>query len=424
MKLFSIGVSRRRAAWLVLLLAAVIVGVVMSMKAPTIVQQSGDPGLPSSYPTARVAALERTLPTSGVQPALVVYSTRDSGALSPAQIAEIQRNAPVVFSALGPNGRYAGTDVSPDRTVAVSTVLVNTAGSDTTANAVVDKLRRLDLTVASGVVVHVTGGPAFTSDLTKVFSGANTTLLLTTALVVAALLLITYRSPILWIVPLLVVGTADLLTTQVVALLTQHVGIRVDQAASGITSVIVFGAGTDYALLLISRYRDQLRNTSDRFAAMRTAVGRTASAIISSAITVTASLLVLILCATESTRAIGFSAAVGIVIAMTFGLVVLPAGLVLSGRGIFWPFVPRADGGPTREGRIWGRIGRSASRHPGMVISLSLVTLVLLGLGSVGSSIGLAQPEQFTAMPESVLSQDIRATASPAGAAVPVRPLP
>ena len=419
MKSFSFGPSNRRTAWITLAVAAVVVGALMALKAPAIVQQSGDPGLPGSYQSAQVAALEKTLPSAGVQPALVVYSAPGSKTLSAGQIAELQQNAPTVFSSLGANARYAGTAVSPNGAVAVTTILITTSGNDNAVKAAVAKIRRLDGRVAPGLVVNVTGGPAFTTDLSNVFNGADTTLLIATTIVVAVLLILTYRSPILWVVPLLVVGTADLLTTQVVALVAGHVGVNVDQAAAGITSVIVFGAGTDYALLLISRYRDQLRSTSDRFAAMREAAGRTASAVLSSATTVAVSLLVLLLCATESTRAIGFSAAVGIVIAMIFGLVVLPAALVLGGSRIFWPFVPKA-GSVTRIDRgNWGRVGRAASRRPGVVIVVSLLLLIALAAGSLGSTIGLSQTQQFTARPESVVGQEILANGFPAGSTEP-----
>jgi putative drug exporter of the RND superfamily len=245
-------------------------------------------------------------------------------------------------------------------------------------------------------------------------------LLLATALVVAVLLLLTYRSPVLWIIPLLVVGLADGVTTQVVVLLAQHTSIRVDDAASGITSVIVFGAGTDYALLLISRYRDNLRHQQDRFAAMADALGSTGTSIVSSGATVTVSLLTLLLCHTRSLQAIGFSAAIGIVVAMIFALFVLPSALVVCGRGVFWPLVPKVGDETVHDGRIFGRIGAATRRSPILVVVLSTVFLVALSLGSIGAHVGLSQTEQFTARPESVVGQELLARSFPAGSSEPV----
>ena len=115
-----------------------------------------------------------------------------------------------------------------------------------------------------GVTSQVTGPAAIEADLAAVFEGADTNLLLVTAGVVALLLLITYRSPVLWLIPLTVVGVADRLAavtaTQVLAVLD----VAWDESTVGILSVLVFGAGTDYALLLISRYRDELRAPTTR----------------------------------------------------------------------------------------------------------------------------------------------------------------
>ena len=259
-----------------------------------------------------------------------------------------------------------------------------------------EHLFAVDHDVPGAVMAHLSG-----TFLTKVFEGADTTLLAATAGVVAILLLITYRSPWLWLVPLVVVGVAEQLTTRLVALLAPQFGIVVGPEAAGITSVLVFGAATDYVLLLIARYRDRLRQDDSRFHAMQVALRRTSEAIIASAATVTLALLTLLLAQQESLRGIGFSSAVGVVVAAVFGLFVLPAAMVVFGRGLFWPFVPRVGDQP-REGRFWGRIGELVQRRPNIVgIGASLV-LVVMALGSIGVSVGLSQNEQFRVKPEAV----------------------
>ena len=150
-----------------------------------------------------------------------------------------------------------------------------------------------------------------------------------------------------------------------VGALAGAVGLDVDASAAGIISVLVFGAGTNYALLLVARYRDELRRREDRFAAMDRALRTTTPAILASGGTVALSLLTLLLADLTSNRGLGFGGAVGVVTAMVFGLVVLPAALVLPGRWLFWPFVPRV-GDPTTAERagLWSRLGRLVVAAP------------------------------------------------------------
>ena len=143
------------------------------------------------------------------------------------------------------------------------------------------------------------------------------------------------------------------------------VGINLQQGqVTGIASVLVFGAATDYALLLIARYREELRREEDRFAAMRAALRRTAEPILASGGTVVLGVLTLLLSRAGDQPGAGVACATGVVFAMLSALFVLPAALVLFGRGLFWPFVPRV-GGPAREGRLWGRARRRRAAPPG-----------------------------------------------------------
>src|SRR5699024_11893273 len=127
------------------------------------------------------------------------------------------------------------------------------------------------------------------------FCASNLRRLIVTASVVALLLILTYRSPVLWLIPLLVVATADRLASVLVAMLTGALGLSLDGSTSGITSVLVFGAGTNYALLLVSRYREELRRDDNDRQALAHAVRRAAPAILASNITVVLSLLTLLL---------------------------------------------------------------------------------------------------------------------------------
>ena len=191
------------------------------------------------------------------------------------------------------------------------------------------------------IAVEVTGGPAFAADIANAMSSANITLLVVTASVVAVLLVVTYRSPILWLVPLAVIGFADGLSTALGTTVSRFTGLTFDGATAGITSVLVFGAGTNYALLLISRYREELTGTDDHRLALRTAVSRAGPAIVASNATVVLALLTLVFAAAPATRSLGVHAACGLVVAVLLVLLVLPPLLSLFGTRLFWPFIPR-----------------------------------------------------------------------------------
>ena len=410
-------VARRRNAYFLLGLVIVLVGAIFAAPAPTPVAALVSSGLPKSYQSAEAELRQQSLPSEGVAPAIVVYSREDGTALDPQDQDAVTARA-AALAPLGVGGQASPPVYSPDGKVAIVSVPVDTTNDDAVSPKVAEIRTTAAADLPSGMRAQVTGGPAITADLTKVFDGADTTLLIATASVVALLLLITYRSPWLWLVPLFVVGIAEQTTTKLVELLAPHVGIVVDPAASGITSVLVFGAATDYALLLIARYRDQLRQEDSRFHAMQTALRRTSEPILASAATVTLALLALLLAQQESLRAIGFSSAVGVVVAMLAGLFVLPAAMVIFGRGLFWPFVPRVGDTP-REGKFWGRIGESVRRRPHLVGIGATLVLVILAVGAVGLQVGLSQNEQFRVKPEAVLGQETLANSFPAGSSAP-----
>src|SRR4029078_1553078 len=153
------------------------------------------------------------------------------------------------------------------------------------------------------------------------------------------LLLIVYRSPIFWFFPLFAVGMAELATRGGGDGLTE-IGVPVNGHSAGILPVLVFGAGTDYALLLVARYREELRLHEDKHEAMGQARRRAGPAIVASGLTVIAALLCLTIAQVEGTAGLGPIGATGIAVAMISMLTLLPASLVIAGRWAFWPFVP------------------------------------------------------------------------------------
>ncbi|GAA0263237.1 MMPL family transporter [Cryptosporangium japonicum] len=405
-------VTGRRSAWLVLLLAVLLSGLVIAFGGSA--ENSNEPtaALPSSADSSQVAELQKKLPSGETNPALILYA-RDGAPLTQADTTAIDADAKA-FKGSPPI-------YSPDRTAALVAVpFAADLENDVVIDRVTDLREKAKADLPDGLTAQVTGGAGFRADIASSFSGANFKLLAVTAGVVAALLLITYRSPILWLVPLAVVGTADVVAGSVIALMSRATGLNIDPSTTGIVDVLVFGAGTDYALLLIARYREELRLTEDRREAMRKALRSGGGAIVASAVTVTLSLLTLALAILENDRAIGLAGAIGIVVAATFGLIVLPAALVVCGRGLFWPFVPKVGDQDKARTGAWARVAHGVARRPVAVIAFSVVLLGVLSAGLVDARLGLSQADQFRVEAESVDGLKALARYYPAGATDPV----
>ncbi|MGC4758728.1 MMPL family transporter [Micromonospora trifolii] len=419
MSVFTRVARGRLAAWLTVAAAIVVGAAVFGTPQPDNPEPVSATGLSVQWQSTQVQRLQDQLPSRDVQPAIVVISRGDGGALSETDRTTVGARADDLRRfAVG--GQVSPAQISPDGAVALVAVPLDTAGGQEVVTDTVTQLRATLADLPDGLTAEVTGAPAFTADLSSVFDGADVTLLVVTAAVVALLLLITYRSPFLWIVPLAVVAATEQLTLRAVDVIVPGVGINLQQGqVTGIASVLVFGAATDYALLLIARYREELRRESDRFAAMRAALRRTAEPILASGGTVVLGVLTLLLSEQETNQALAVACATGVVFAMLSALFVLPAVLVLFGRGLFWPFVPRV-GGPVREGRLWGRLGAAVQRRPVVVATLATVLLGGLALGGLGIRTGLSETEQFRAEPEAVTGAQTLARAFPAGSTQPV----
>ncbi|WP_433386548.1 MMPL family transporter [Micromonospora sp. KLBMP9576] len=419
MSVFTRVVRGRQAAWLTVLAAIVFGAIVFGLPKPDNPAPVSSTGLSVQWQSTQAERLQEQLPSRDVQPALVVVSRTDRAALTEVDRAALtEQSGELRQFAVG--GGVSPPQVSPDGTVALVAVPLSTVGGQEETSARIDQLRTALDDVPAGLNVEVTGGPAFATDLTKVFAGADITLLAVTASVVALLLLITYRSPFLWIVPLVVVAATEQLTLRALETAVPAFGInQPGGAVTGIASVLVFGAATNYALLLIARYREELRREEDRFVAMRAALRRVAEPIIASGSTVVLGVLTLLLSEQELNRALAIACATGVILAMLSALFVLPAALLIFGRGLFWPFVPRV-GSAAREGRLWGRLGAAVERRPVPVALLATLLLAGLALGGLGIRSGLSETEQFRVKPEAVAGAETLARSFPAGTTQPV----
>ncbi len=419
MRRLTTFITARRTSWIVLVLAALAAGAVFALGSGASGDSSPGVGLPESAESAQVAALQDGLPGADGTSALLVFS-RDGGTLSESDVAAVAETASGLTD-LSSDGFVPPPTVSEDKTAALVAVpLDELADVEAQADRAAELRTIANENLPDGMTALLTGPEGFAVDVAAVFKGADFTLLLTTVIVVAVLLLVTYRSPWLWLVPLTVVGLADGLASIVATRVAALAGITLDASVTGILSVLVFGAGTNYALLLIARYRDELRTHEDRREAMATALRGAGPAIIASGSTVVLSLLTLLFATLQGNRALGIACATGIVIAMIFALFVLPAALVLFGRGLFWPYVPRYGSEGSMEKGVWHRLGLLVAKRP---VAVAIVGALLLGglavAGVPSIRIGLSQSEKFTSVPEAVRGQDILAEAFSAGSGSP-----
>ncbi|WP_310528224.1 MMPL family transporter, partial [Nocardioides sp.] len=410
-----------RVAWLVALLPLLLAGALIAGLGEGDRDRTSLDALPTGFDSTQGTALRDALPDEGAATAVVLW-TSDEGELTRATISDLGQQAGALGAA--PAGPAGPVVVAEDGTAAIAVVPVQSTSATENADRVEELRRRLTDDLPDGVTSHGTGPAAVEADLAAVFDGADTNLLLTTAGVVALLLLLTYRSPVLWLVPLTVVGVADrlaaVLATQSLAL----VDIAWDESTVGILSVLVFGAGTDYALLLISRYRDELKTHESRHAAMSVAVRRTAEAVLSSATTVVLGLLTLLLSVVPTTRGLGLACAIGVVVAAAFVLLVLPAALVLFGRWVFWPRVPHVgDAALVDTDSFWHKVGARVARRPAAFVTGTLVVLAVMAIGVFRIDTGLDQADQFLVEPEAISASQRLGESFPAGVSDPAQVL-
>jgi RND superfamily putative drug exporter len=275
---------------------------------------------------------------------------------------------------------------------------------------------------ANSLESYVTGPGGLLGDLFEAFGEIDSKLLLSTLGVVAFILIIVYRSPILWIIPL--VSSLFALSTAggIVYLLAKNDIIDVDGQSQGILSVLVVGAATDYALLLIARYREELHLFDSRFDAMRAAYKGVWEPILASGSTVSISLLILLFSQLSSTASLGPIGAIGIVCSMITILTLLPALLLLFGRWIFWPRRPDFDGDDHVLSGTWSKVGRVIEKNPRRAWIISGTFLLLLASAAPTlKADGIGTIDTFTGNPESVVGQKLLETHFPGGQGDPTQ---
>ncbi|ALO13311.1 Integral membrane protein [Streptomyces venezuelae] len=361
--------------------------------------------LPASADSTQVAKITEQLPGGDSTDLVLVYH-RDGGltaadrATAAREVAEVAAGHPLTSP--------PRPVPSQDGTTLLYAVSSTEPGTDEVArDAFVHDVREK----VSGEV----GGPgALATDASEVYGSLDGPLLYTTVAVVAVLLIVIYRSPFLWLVPLVVAGVADFMSMAVTYALHQGFDISVSGQSTGVMTILVFGAGTDYALLLVSRYREELRRVPRPYDAMVAALRGCGPAVLASSGTVALGMLCLLAADMNSSRGMGPTAAVGVLCALVAMLTLLPALLVVLGRRVFWPLIPAYGSEPKAARRsLFAAMGSSAGRRPLPVLLAGAAALAALALGVLNLPGTLKQEDSFSSTPESVAAMKTLAAAYP-----------
>jgi putative drug exporter of the RND superfamily len=378
--------------------------------------------LPANAESTKVLDVQARFQSPNIYPAVVVYERASGLAAADRAKAAADARSFAGLPGVGP-GQVVGPVPSADGKAIQTIVSVNLGKQGWNgAVAAAGSVHAITRSGANGLTSHVTGPLGYAADFGKVFKGIDSTLLYSTLAVVIVILLITYRSPVLWLLPVISAGVALITAQAVVYLLAAHAGLTVNAQSAGILYVLVFGASTDYALLIVARYREELRRHDRRHPAMAEALRRAGPAIMASGSTVIAALLILLAAELQSTKGLGPVLAIGVAVGMFSMLTLLPALLVTFPRGVFWPYRPSyGSAEPTTRG-LWARAGWLIAPRPRRVWITTAVVLGVLALGLTGlKADGLTNAQSFRGShPDSVIGETVLARHFPAGAGQPV----
>ncbi len=420
MNLFTVPAGRV-SKWIVFVVTLVVFSAFASQGGKFEQAQKNETSsfLPGSAESVKALKEIERFPGGEIAPAVIVYerATGLTGA-DKQRIAETvtKLNAdrrPLVGEArppaFSPNGRAA---------IVVQPVAPGDGQSDLFQDAV-QSIRDRTGESSDGLSVKVTGPAGYSLDAIKVFANINGSLLLVAALIVLVLLIVIYRSPIFWIIPFFTVLLAEGASRGLGYLLAEA-GVTINGQSGGILPVLVFGAGTDYALLLVSRYREELRRHEDKHEAMAIALRSAGPAILASGLTVIAALLTLSVAEVNGTAGLGPIGAMGVGLAMISMLTMLPAALTICGPRWFWPRIPHlGEAGVDETHGFWRRVGDRVAIRPRVVWITGSLVLALLAANLVNLDTGLTSGNSFRGEVDSVQGQKILARNFPAGASAP-----
>jgi RND superfamily putative drug exporter len=443
-ELVSRVVSGPRSKWVVVaawVIVAVVFGAIGSKLPDRLEAQVATvEELGADTPSAQlVDTVDKRFP--GGQPFLTLVVYRRNGGIEDADRAVINRQVAAfaqVEHAGKPMPPFAGGrpvqgQVSRDGAIAFTVLPILSNDAEERSDSI-DEMRDITDRHSPGLDTYVTGAAALQSDLNKALEQTDAPLIIGTGLLVLGLLIAIYRSPIIPLVPLFVVGLSFTIAQGVLYLLAGATDTTIDRTATSLLAILMFGAGTDYCLLMVARYTSNLRRHADRHDAMRASVPEAAPAIVASGSTVAGALLLLLFANVETTQIFGPVNAIGIVIVLIASITLLPAMLAILGRRGFWPsraavaLDPRFDVSQravsiygvigTRES-AWGRLSQRLLRRPVLAMLASLTLLAVGTLGLLTYKEDVNQVNQFRKDAESTEGFDVLRSGFPAGALFP-----
>ena len=332
--------------------------------------------LPADAESTRASDLQELFAEDDAVPATVI-ALRDGAELTGEDLASAEEAAQSIGDLSGVLEALPPQPSEDGQAVQLTVLLEEEAADD----GLVDELRETAAQELPGWQTHLTGPAALSADLSEAFAGIDGVLLLVAVIAVLIILVVVYRSVLLPLLVLLSSVGALCAAITVIYQMAQAGWIQLDSQVQGILSILVIGAATDYSLLLVARYREELAQQENRFSALSTAVRRSAPPIRASGGTVAVALLCLLFSDLNSNRALGPVASTGIVFSMLATLTFLPAMLALAGRPAFWPKVPEITGGGTPH-KLWGRVAGVVRSRP-RTVWLVVTALLLLGAAGV-----------------------------------------
>ncbi len=363
----------------------------MGPKLQSVTTNDASKSLPASLESKRADALQQaSFPDAKGTPVIVVFSS--DAPLSAEQKQAIEDGEAWLKSGAEPINSTR-IEYSPDGQGALVFASLDGNPGEESFRDSVQAIRDHFGDSVAGMEVRVTGPGGLITDVYQIFLNADIKLLIGTVILVLVLLLLIYRSPVLPFVPLLAVGFAYFVAGGILALVAQATGQMLSGQATSLMVILLFGAGTDYGLLLISRYREELRRESDARAALTTALGETWEAIAASGLTVTLAVLTLLLADYGDYRSFAPVLGFGVFVTLIAGLTLMPALLAVLGRRAFWPRVPRE--GDATEHRTWRRIAERVAAAPRRSAALVAAVLAVLALGCLLYSPRFSFTEDF-----------------------------
>lgn len=347
--------------------------------------------LPASAEAAKAdAVIAREFPqTNGTAATIVLYRR---GGLTTADRGEAQSIANWLRSSSAPGNVTGVVDpfsgapsqnsglISNDGSTLVIQASIMNRGGESLTNAV-SAIRRHIGSGSDGLEIRVTGPAGILADLTLLTSKILGSILIGTLLLVLVILGLVYRAPLLAVLPVITVAWAYTVASSLLTLGQHITRAPINGEATAFVPILLFGAGTDYTLFILSRYRPALTREGDAASAMRHALRRVAEPVLASGGVVFLATLTLTLASLPINHDVGIALAVSVASVLLAGLTLIPAVLVLFGRAAFWPAMPRLGHAEAARVRLWSRVGSFVERRPAAATLLPIAFLLILGAG-------------------------------------------